>query len=630
MPTINQLPTATAVSPADSIPLSQSGTARSASIGTLLASTQPAIIVDSPALLGRISLGSGGPEKIGVGTGVTLTAGTLTATGLDHAGFPTVSSFSTNADLVICNQGVPMLMPAAMLRGLFSAGQNITIAAGGTISATGSTAISGGQLALSTLPVVDSLSGTDLLPVEHTGSNCAITYSDLLGGVTIDEAQPAGPVGDSDTIWSGQGGNAMSSQNFGAIWIWVAAKMPTYKPPVVEITSSINIDTTVHNGRILICSRPVTLTPLTANMGNGFECTVINVSTGNVTLGTGFISSSGSTTISPNQSASLFCATYSGGTIAYAAIAGANSTTTATPSISVPGQVTAVSSASVTAGGIVITWQPPTSGGGVANYTVQYKPSAISTWTIASASIVSPGYTFTGLQAATSYDISVQAVNSAGTGPTSAVLTVVTAAAAATSAQQTVPPQVIGLAATATSSTTIALTWAAQTGTAAASKYTVQYRVTGNAAWTWSTAGITGTSTVISGLQSGSSYDFTISGLNASGSGPTSTTVTAVTQTAAPTVASITWNLAPGGPYSHGSGTIGVNALVSPGTAAIQFGFSQSNSNPPVAWTPGILVNTNLWGAYVPTPSSAGTWFAWAEGTDGSAGTVAPASFVVQ
>jgi hypothetical protein len=42
------------------------------------------------------------------------------------------------------------------------------------------------------------------------------------------------------------------------------------------------------------------------------------------------------------------------------------------------------------------------------------------------------------------------------------------------------------------------------------------------------------------------------------------------------------------------------------------------------------LVNTDLWGNYVPTPATAGNWYVWAEGLDGSALTVSPAPFVVQ
>ena len=40
-------------------------------------------------------------------------------------------------------------------------------------------------------------------------------------------------------------------------------------------------------------------------------------------------------------------------------------------------------------------------------------------------------------------------------------------------------------------------------------------------------------------------------------------------------------------------------------------------------------VNSDLWGAYVSTPASAGSWYAWVEGTDGSKPTVYPTPFIV-
>ena len=230
-----------------------------------------------------------------------------------------------------------------------------------------------------------------------------------------------------------------------------------------------------------------------------------------------------------------------------------------------------------------------------------------------------------GLTAATSYDIVVQAINAAGTGSSSSILTVTTAA----SPQLAVPAQVTGLAATPASSSSMQLTWSAQTGTGAATSFTVQYRVTGSSTWTSSVAGISGTATTISGLMAATSYDFSVVGVNASGSGPVSSSVTAATEAASGSVSSITWNLLPNGPYTHASGSIGVNAQVSPASAAIQFGFSLSATTPPTSWTAAILVNTNLWGAYVPTPPTAGTWYVWAEGTDGSCSTVSPTPFVV-
>jgi hypothetical protein len=222
--------------------------------------------------------------------------------------------------------------------------------------------------------------------------------------------------------------------------------------------------------------------------------------------------------------------------------------------------------------------------------------------------------------------MAVLAQNSAGSGAASTILTVVTAS----TTQATVPAQVSGLAATPTSSSAIQLSWSAQTGISAATSFTVQYRVTGSSSWTFSVAGVTGTADSISGLAAATSYDFSIIGVNSIGAGPASATVAVVTLAAAASVTSIIWNLLPSGTYTAGSGTIGVNAQVSPANSAIQFGFSLSATTRPSSWTTATYINTNLWGAYVPTPATAGSWYAWAEGLDGSAPTVSPSSFLVQ
>jgi hypothetical protein len=103
-----------------------------------------------------------------------------------------------------------------------------------------------------------------------------------------------------------------------------------------------------------------------------------------------------------------------------------------------------------------------------------------------------------------------------------------------------------------------------------------------------------------------------------------------VTLPASGSVTSITFNLLPSGSYTHGSGAIGVNAQISPAASPVQFGFSLSATTPPSSWTTATLVNNSLWGAYVPTPAAAGSWYTWGEGLDGSARTVNPTPFVVQ
>ena len=70
--------------------------------------------------------------------------------------------------------------------------------------------------------------------------------------------------------------------------------------------------------------------------------------------------------------------------------------------------------------------------------------------------------------------------------------------------------------------------------------------------------------------------------------------------------------------------------LVSRSLAPVQFGVSQSTTTPPTTWTAANLVNTDLWGAYLTTPATPGTWYVWAEGLDGSALTVGPTPFQVQ
>ena len=628
MPTISQLPSATPITAADQVPISQGGTARAASVGALLASAQPAIIVDSPSLLGRTSLGSGGPEQINVGLGVSLSGGTLAANGSDHANFSPVSSLPAASDLVISNEGSPMLLKASLLRGLFSAGSNVAIDSNGIISAT-TTASSGASFevggSIAALKTITGLAGGDLVAVSQAGTDCAIPYDTFLGGVTIDQAQPAGPVNDSDLVWAAQGSDVMASQTFSAIWSWIANKLPSYRAPIIEITSDINLDTTIHNGRILICSQPVTLTPVANSMGSGFQCMVINASGGDLTLGSGFVSSNGSSTLLPWQSATLAYANYSGGTIAFASMATTASAPVA-PITAIPGQVDNLASAGATAATIALSWQPPTTGGQASSYIVQFRETGTTSWSGSTAAGAATSYQLTGLQPSTSYDIAVEAENAAGVGLSSAILTIATS----DNVQAALPSVTGDLAATSTSSSAITLSWSSQTGTGAATSFTIQYRLTGVPAWTSSLAGITQNEAAISGLQPATSYDFSVFGVNADGAGPSSAVLTAVTQAPPQSVSLITWNLAPSGTYAVASGTVGVNAHVSPSASPIQFGFSLSASTPPSSWTAALLVNTDLWGAYVPIPSTTGSWYAWAEGLDGSAAAVSPSPFMVQ
>jgi hypothetical protein len=525
MPTISQLPSVETVTAADEVPVSQNGVTHSVSVGALLASMQPAVISDSGTLLGRISLGAGGPEQVAVGPGLLLNDGTLAASAFDLTDLPQQAVLSPTDYAMLNSNGALTLLPVSSLRGLFSPGANISIDANGTISASGTGGGSSGAFSITNLTPVVSIASGDLVAISQAGADRTISYANLLDGLTIDQAQPAATTTDSDTLWVAQGNSTMLRQTFAAIWSWLMAKQPSYKLPIVEITSNTTLDGTVHNGRILICSQPVTLTPAQLNMGSGFHCDLLNLSGGNVTFGTGIITSSGTATLPAGQAATLRVATYSGGTIVFASLAGSTGGGTAPAA---PGQVTGLSASNPTASSITLNWSAPSSGG---------------------------------------------AVNS----------------------------------------------------------YTVQYRVTGNSTWSTYATGIAVTTASATGLVASTSYDFQVYAVNAGGSGQPSPVTSASTTAPAGNVTSVTWNMVPSGPYTHGSGSIGVNAHINnpATTTAVQFGFSTSATVPPAAWTLANFVNTDLWGAYVSTPASAGTWYAWVEGTDGSKPTVYPTPFTV-
>ena len=180
MPTIQQLPAASQANATDEIPVSQSGVTRQVSVGDLLASTQPAITVASNALLGRVSLGAGGPEPVSVGTGLALGNGSLSATGADHANFAVQGTLTLTDQVILNSSGVPSRMALPLLRSLFTAGTNVAINANGTLSATTDAAVTTTLSAL----------GQAVAQAQSAAS----TAQTLVAGVANSHGQVIGPV----------------------------------------------------------------------------------------------------------------------------------------------------------------------------------------------------------------------------------------------------------------------------------------------------------------------------------------------------------------------------------------------------------------------------------------------------
>ncbi len=621
MPTISELPIAATIATSDEIPISQEGVARATSVGALLADVQPAIQIDTGTLLGRSSIGPGGPESVNIGAGLVLNNGTLTTADSPLRALTPDATLAATDRIVVSRDGQMLTVPAPMMRSLHAAGTHITINESGTISAVWPTAEqigANGTVDISTMPRVSSVSATDLVQIARSGSSRSVALSDLLRGTTIDQAAAAAAAGDSDMLWVAQNGNMMSRQTLAGVWTWIQTKLPTTRIATVEISTDTALDGTVHNGRILVCSQPVLLTPILANMGTGFHCEVINLSTGIVTFAAGIRSASGLTTLAAGQSCLLRCLSFSSGNVVYASISN--------PSVEAvqPGVPRALVATGVTASSISLTWSAPLAGSAPFAYAVEYRVAGSSNWTVAATGLADLSCSVSGLTPSTAYEIAVVASNAGGSSALSDIL------AASTATGVAVPGQPTNVSATTQGTDTIAAAWSAPSSGGTVVSYTLQYRLSGTSVWANSLTGLTSLTRVVTGLTAGTGYDFRVLAVNSGGTGPASATATATTLAQTGAVTSIQWNLVPVGPYTHGVGAIGVNAIVTPGDAAVRFGFSTSATTRPSSWTAALQVNATLWGAYVATPATAGTWYAWVEGTDGSATTVWPTSFTVQ
>lgn len=609
MPTITQLPLSTSITAADIIPVSQGGSTCAVSLGTFLAGTQPAILIDNGSLLGRVSIGPGSPEQVNIGPGLEFGGGTLIATGADHASFPLRQTPGPSDALVVSSGGQSSLLPVNSLRSLFSSGSNISISAAGVISAS-AIAASGEPVStsFSALPPARPVTADDILAVSQAGTTCSATISSILDGVTLTEALPAGSPSETDTFWVDQAGDSMVRQTLGNLSSWIEQRASASRVAVLEVSTSIALNANIHNNKLLVCSEPLTLSPGSGGTLNGFRCDVINLSPGKLTLAAGITSSSGSSSLPAGQSMRLYGLQYSGGSVLYAAI-GASDVAMPPPGPPTDLVVTAASSASAQLG-----WSAPASGAAGLTYYISYRTSGTANWTASLTGTTATQFTVGDLDSGWSYDFYVSASNGASTGSASNIVAVTIPLSDQTISAST------GLVASNVTSTIVTLSWTPP-GSGQVHDYTVRYRASGSSSWTGSISGLTTPSSALTGLAPMQAYEWQVIATSGGGISASSAIASFTTQSGSQSVTSISWNVVPSGPFSRGSGAIGINAHVNPSSAPIQFGLSTSSTVPPSTWVAATYVNTDLWGAYLSTPVTAGNWYAWAEAVDGSAAT---------
>src|SRR5205085_531306 len=131
--------------------------------------------------------------------------------------------------------------------------------------------------------------------------------------------------------------------------------------------------------------------------------------------------------------------------------------------------------------------------------------------------------TITGLSAGTTYYYRVRAVNASGTGANSSTITVLTVSAAPT-----------GSAARSVATSGFTANWTAATGAASYRLDVSTDNSFGSFLAGYQDLTVSGTSQVVTGLSAGTTYYYRVRAVNASGTGANSSTITALTVSAAP------------------------------------------------------------------------------------------------
>jgi hypothetical protein len=332
MPFIGDLDPAAAIAPTDQIPLDQANLD-----GTTDTRRAPAALF-AEWLIGQVAASIGEPA-----TAYTDAALVTAKAYTDQVGASVASSANGHADAVL----VSAKSYADGVGGTSAAATSAALAAAKAYT---DDAIADKATPISSLGAVSTVGADDMVGISQGGADHAIRVEDFLDGQTIDAGTLAAAAADTDRVWVGQGSSTMTAQTFGAIWTWMRTKLPGYRRPVVEIAANTTLDGSLHNDAILVCSQPVTLTPAFVNMGSGFACSVINVSSGSVIFAAGIMTSSGSQTLATGLGAELRAVSYSGGTLVFASLAGSGAPSTP------PGQVTGLIAGVATSGSVALSW----------------------------------------------------------------------------------------------------------------------------------------------------------------------------------------------------------------------------------------------------------------------------------
>jgi parallel beta-helix repeat protein len=244
MPVLQQLPQVPEVFPSDRLLIEQNGTTAVVTVGTLLEGLQPELLLAGGSLLGRASPGMGIPETIGVGAGLILSGGQLTADGAllaplaspTFTGHPTAptppandSSNAVATTAFVMSHAAPStsVLLSGDVNGSGQTGTQITttlpsIAAPGTYSKV--TVNAKGQVLSGGAVAANDVAG--LATVARTGA-----YADLVGGYSL-------PVANGGTLGGVKIGSGLTAAGDGTLTL--ASAIPAVDGSAVKVAAGVS------------------------------------------------------------------------------------------------------------------------------------------------------------------------------------------------------------------------------------------------------------------------------------------------------------------------------------------------------------------------------------------------------
>jgi hypothetical protein len=182
-------------------------------------------------------------------------------------------------------------------------------------SGSGSYATQAQLSAVETIAANAAAAAAASIPLTSVGAAGGVEGLDASGNPlntqTISSLNAAVAASDTDNFITAQGSAILLRQTAANIASYVLAKIPTTPLPVNVIAATHALAATDNGSILVVTTSGITISANFANMGSGFRCKIVNLSSGNITIDkTSITIGNGNTLLAPNHEIEVIAFTY--------------------------------------------------------------------------------------------------------------------------------------------------------------------------------------------------------------------------------------------------------------------------------------------------------------------------------